>query len=407
MTLKASQIKTVTCPAGQKQKKVYDTDGLYLLIKDTGGKLWRFRYKYAGKHKEMALGKYPDVSLAVAREKAGKARHLLMDRIDPMVKRKIEKHQFSDEDLHFGKIAMRWFERWEAGWGETYKTKLLRWLERDLKDISTLHINLITKKHLIKIVETIVERGHKKKVAPLISMINRIFIYAGSKDITNSNPCVNLDYKTIVGHLPDVKGFAAITDSRKLGKLISDIEDNCSGTLCPIEALKLLPHIFLRPSEVRCLKWEYVDFDKKIIFLPAEVMKTKKDHLVPMSKQIQKILKHLFQQTKYSEFVFPSEINPCQPFSKNVLNNRLKELGYDGNMVVAHGFRSTASTLLNEIGEDESHIETQLAHLIGNSTSRSYNRAKYLMQRTKMMQRWSDLLDTLREQSDAEMLEAA
>jgi integrase len=150
-----------------------------------------------------------------------------------------------------------------------------------------------------------------------------------------------------------------------------------------------------------------VDFDKKMIFLPAEVMKTRKDHLVPISKQVQEILKHLFEQTKYSEFVFPSELNPCQPFSKNVLNNRLRELGYDGNMMVAHGFRSTVSTLLNEKGEDENHIEVQLAHHIGNRTSRAYNRAKYLKQRTEMMQRWSNLLDTLREKSDTEMLEAA
>jgi integrase len=415
MKLKAAQINGMTCREGQKQTKVHDSDGLYLLIKQTSGdstkknkgKLWRFRYKYGGKHKEMALGKYPDITLAVAREKAGKARHSLMDGVDPMAERKIKKYQFSDDNLHFGKVAMEWFDSVKNGWSDSYQTKLLRWLENDLKHLLTLHINLVTKKHVINLVQAIVKSGYKKKVEPMISMINRIFIYADSKELSNSNPCVNLDYKTIVGYVPPAEGLAAITDSRKLGKLLCDIEENCHGTQCPKEALKLLPHLFLRPGELRLLKWEYVDFDKKIMFLPAEIMKARKDHLVPMSKQVTKMLKYLFEITNYSEFVFPSEINPCQPFSKNVLNNRLKELGYDGNTMVAHGFRSTASTLLNELGVNGDHIEVQLAHQIGNRTSRTYNRSQFLKKREKMMQRWSDLLDELKDKSFSDMLKAA
>jgi integrase len=405
MTLTASQVKSASCPEGQKQKKVYDSKGLYLLLKDTGGKLWRLRYKFGGKHKEMALGKFPNVTLSEAREKAERARSLLTDGFDPMANRKLLKYQVTDEALNFEKIATRWFERNKVNWSSTYQTKLVRWLENDLKNISTLQINVITKKHLIMIVNTIVENGHKKKVAQLMSMINRIFEFAMSELLISTNPCQSFYYKTLVGNLPNTKNYAAITDSRKLGDLLFDIENNTSGTLCSIEALKILPHVFLRPSELRGLKWEYVDFDKKLIFIPGSEMKTKKDHIVPMSKQVERKLKALHKQTQYSEFVFPSEKNPCQPFSKNVLNNRLKALGYDSETMVSHGFRGTASTLLNEEGVNESHIETQLAHQIGNSTSRSYNRAKYLRKRKKMMQRWSDLLDALRESSDGEMAE--
>lgn len=415
MKLKAAQIEAMTCPEGQKQTKVHDSDGLYLLIKQNSGdsankkkgKLWRFRYKYGGKHKEMALGKYPDVTLAVAREKAAKARHSLMDGVDPMAERKIKKYQYSDDNLHFGKVATEWFDSVKDGWSDSYKNKLLRWLENDLKPLLTLHINLVTRKHVLTIVQTIVESGHKKKVEPMMSMINRIFSYADSKDLLNSNICVNLDYKTLVGYVPPAKGLAAITDSRKLGKLICDIEANCHGELCPQKALKLLPHLFLRPSELRLIKWDYVDFDKKIMFLPAEIMKARKEHLVPMSKQVTKMLKDIFEITNYSEFVFPSLINPCQPFSKNVLNTHLKKLGYDGNIMVAHGFRSTASTLLNEQGVNGDYIEVQLAHQIGNRTSRTYNRSKFLKKRKKMMQRWSDLLDKLRDKSFSDMLEVA
>ena len=403
MTLKAAQIKSFTCPEGQKQKKEYDGNGMYLLLKDTGAKLWRFRYKFGGKHKEMALGKFPSVTLSGAREKAEKARSLLTDGFDPMVNRKMQKHQVKDEALNFETIAMEWFARVSEEWSPTYQAKLLRWLARDLEYIGGLPISCITKEHIVKIVNTIVENGHKKKVAPLMSMINRIFEFAIALDMVNANPCKKVDHKTIVGMLPSVTSYAAITDSRQLGDLMFDIENNASGTLCSIEALKLLPHLFLRPNEIRCLKWEYVDFEKNLIFIPGTKMKTKKDHIVPMSRQVKNKLKALHKQTKYSEYVFPSEKNPCHPISKNVLNNRLKALGYNSDVMVAHGFRGTASTLLHENGENENHIETQLAHQVGNATARAYNRAKYLKKRKKMMQRWSDLLDNLLERCDREM----
>jgi integrase len=406
MALKAAQIKGLTCPQGQKQKKEYDSNGLYLLIKNTGGQLWRFRYKYGGKHKEMALGKYPSVTLGVAREKAEAARSLLANGIDPMFKRKTTKHQSSNKDLNFGTIAKKWFELNQVGWSGTYQDKLLRWLKVDLKHICGLKIDYITKINILDIIDSIVDAGHKKKAYDVFSVLRRIFLFATSKDFTNNNPTLKIDFKTVVGILPPVQNLPAIIDSRKLGQLICDIDNSILGTFCTMEALKLIPRVFLRPSEVRNIKWEYIDFDKRLIYMPAEVMKSKRDHIVPMSKQVIKQLEYVFQHTNYSKFVFPSERSSNQPISKNVLGNRLKALGYDSTVMVAHGFRSTASTLLSEAGVEENYIETQLAHLIGNATSRVYNRAKYLPQRKVMMQKWSDTLDSLRDKNDQQMIDS-
>lgn len=397
--LNNEKIKALKCPEDKEQLKKFDSNGLYLLVNSTGSKLWRLKYKYGGKHKLMALGKYPTTPLKDARKKADEARLLLLDGIDPMAERKLKKHQSYCEHLNFGVIAHQWLELNETEWSEDNYKKLARWLNNDLKNICKLQIDQITKQHLIKIVNLLVDANTKKKVPPLLSMLNRIFKYASTKNITDNNPLINFDYTQLVGKMPRVKNHAAITDSKQLGQLIYDIENNTFGNYCSREALKLLPHLFIRPHELRHLKWEYIDFESAYIKIPSFLMKARNEHIVPLTQQTSALLRAIHQNTNYSEYVFPSEKNPCLPMSKNVLNNRLKALGYTSEQIVSHGFRGTASTILNELEEDYHHIETQLAHQIGNSTSRSYNHAKFLKQRRAMMQRWSDLLEKLRDEA--------
>ncbi|MEI8623441.1 tyrosine-type recombinase/integrase [Pseudoalteromonas sp. B137] len=397
--LNNEKIKALKCPEDKKQFKKFDSNGLYLLVNRTGSKLWRLKYKYGGKHKVMALGKYPTIPLKDARKKADKARLLLHDGIDPMAERKLKKHQSYCEDLNFGVIAHQWLELNQAEWSEDNYKKLARWLNNDLKNLCKLQIDRITKQHLIKIVNLLVDANTKKKVPPLLSMLNRIFKYASAQNITDHNPLINFGFTQLVGKMPSVKNHAAITDSKQLGQLIYDIENNTFGNYCSREALKLLPHLFIRPNELRHLKWEYIDFENAYIRIPSFLMKARNEHIVPLTQQTSDLLRAIHQNTNYSEYVFPSEKNPCQPMSKNVLNNRLKALGYTSEQIVSHGFRGTASTILNELGENSQYIETQLAHQTGNSTSRAYNHAKFLKQRTAMMQRWSDLLDKLRDEA--------
>ncbi|MCF2917459.1 tyrosine-type recombinase/integrase [Pseudoalteromonas sp. Cn5-37] len=400
MNLTNERIKALKCPEGQKQTKKYDGNNLYLLVKSTGSKLWRYKYKYANKHKEISLGRYPKISLKMARSKADEMRLHLIEGIDPSLERKIKKYESSDENLNFGKIAQGWLNINKAEWSESNYKKLKRWLENDLKDLCKLQVHQIKKQHLIKVIKQLVDADTKRKVSPMLSMLNRIFRYAITNEITEHNPLINLDYIQLTGKMPKVKHHAGITDPQKLGQLILKIENNTLGTFCPQEALKLLPHLFLRPSELRCLQWKHVIFDEQYILIPAEDMKTNKEHIVPLSIQTFSKFKTLYKYTSYSKYVFPSEMNRSQPFSKNVINNRLKALGYSSEDIVAHGFRGVASTLLNEQEEDFNHIEIQLAHNIGNQTSRSYNHAQYLSARRAMMQRWSDFLDKLRDEAE-------
>lgn len=404
MKLNNEKIKALKPKENGKNFKKYDGNNLFLLVTSHGSKLWRFKYKFGGKYKEMALGKYPTVPLKLARTKADKARQLLSDSIDPMAQRKLLKLQSTCKGLNFGEIALQWFELNKKEWSNAYQEKLLRWLKSDLKGICELQIDHITKNHIINIVDSLVEANTVKKVPPLLSMLNRIFRYAITKDLTNNSPLTNFDYIALTGKISDPKNHAAITNSKELGQLILTIENNNSGSYCSQEALKLLPHLFLRPSELRCLRWEHVDFENKYIKIPGELMKAGKTHIVPLSVQTLSKFRDIYKYTNYSKYVFPSEMSSSKPFSKNVLNNRLRALGYSANDIVSHGFRGTASTLLNEQEENYQHIEMQLAHKVGNSTALAYNHAEYLTQRRAMMQRWSNYLNKLC--SDAELCNA-
>lgn len=427
MTLTVSKIKIFKCPEDKNQKKLYDKQGLFLLakniyfenskrkadgkaeLKNTDRMLWRFKYLYEGKHKEMALGKFKDVTLADARDKAKEARKLLTDKIDPMAKRKETRKNSLDQRFNFGVIANNWVIANAAGWGDSHHAKIMRYIISDFEEICKQQIQNITKDDIRKVIKASADLNYKRKAMHIMSILNHIFDY-GNEYIDNleiSNPLSKLGCKLIVGKLPPVKHQPAITNAKELGKLIVIIDNNMQGIFCSQEALKLLPRIFLRPSELRLIKWEYVNFDEELIYMPREVMKMREDHIVPMSKQVIAQLKYIHERTNYSPYVFPSEMDSSKPFSKNVLNNRLNALGYTGDVMVAHGFRGTASTLLHEQGIEQNHIEVQLAHDIGTDTSKAYNRAKFLPQRKKMMQEWSDRLDELRDDADIRMLRVA
>jgi integrase len=213
--------------------------------------------------------------------------------------------------------------------------------------------------------------------------------------LTRSNPAQGLPLGDIIKPLPPVKHRAAIVKPNELAQLIRDIDISQSGNYCTIEALKLIPRVFLRPTEIRNLKWEYIDFDDLLIRIPAETMKKNREHLVPISKQVALHLKEIKAVTGYSQLVFPNQRDSSKPMSKNVLTNRLRDLGYPADVMSAHGFRSTASTILHEKGWNSEVIEVQLAHLTGTATSRAYNRSLYLAERKKLMQEWANYLDEL------------
>jgi integrase len=396
MPLIATEVKSLICPPDKKQIKKADGNGLFILVKSNGSKLWRMRYKYAKKCQELSLGKYPATTLADARKATEKARSLLVQGINPAeVKRERKKAYLRDEAL-FSDVALLWWEKEKSGWSDDHVKKVKRWIENDLKKLSKLALDKIDYSLIVDTMILIESKGTPRKASPILSVINRIFNYAKALRLTNHNPADGLKLREILKPLPKIRHRSAILDVEHLAFLIHDIDHNESGTLCSIEALKLIPRIFLRPGEVRNLKWEYVKLERKRIYLPKEVMKKDHDFIVPLSIQVLNQLTELKNITGYSEFVFPNLKDSSQPMSKNVITNRLRSLGYEADVMSAHGFRASASTaLVEELDWDPDIVDVQLSHLTGTETSRAYNRAKYLKKRTVMMQEWSDYLDSL------------
>ena len=395
MPLTAQEIKSICCPEDKNQIKKFDGNGLFLLVKSSGSKLWRMRYKFSGTHKEIALGQYPAVPLVEARRLAEEARALLMQGINPSDERRERKRSHSVTDRQFNAIALKWWEQQKDSWSADHQARVKRLITIDCKSLSTLIIDKIDAGHITEVMLSIEASGSPKKAPVILAIINRIFGYALAHRLTRNNPAQGLPLKDIIKPLKKVRSHSAIINPSELGNLIHDIDMTISGTLCTAEALKLIPRLFLRPKEIRGLKWAYVDCSEKLIRIPAQEMKKDRDHLVPLSKQVIKQLKYLYTVTSYSVYVFPNSRNSDSPISKNVMTNRLRDLGYAADVMSAHGFRGTASTILHEQGWSHDAIEVQLAHLTGSNTSRAYNRAIYLPERKKMMQTWSDYLEEL------------
>lgn len=402
MALTALAVEKATCPEGKSQCKLYDAEGLYLLVKKNGSKLWRFRYKFAGKHQELALGAYPACMLLQARNLAKEARTKLTQGINPMAERKAIKEQAKYSERDFEAIALEWWEKQSSSWTSGYASKVKRWLEMDVfAEIGKLPINEIDEGHITDIMLGIEKSGHPTSASPTLTVISRIFGHALAHRLTRSNPAQGFPLKDILKPLPKTKHRAAITNPTELGKLMWDIDNLDRGTYCTIQSLRLIPRLFLRPKEIRTMKWAYVDFEAKLIRIPEEDMKKGRDHLVPLANQVVTQLKEVQVMTGYSTYVFPSVRNSHKPMSKNVMTNALRTMGYTADVITAHGFRATASTLLHEQGWEHELIETQLAHLTGTVTSRSYNRSKHLKGRVQLMQSWADYLDELRDASKA------
>ena len=395
MTLTALEVKSVNCPKDKSKIKKFDSNGLFLLVKNNGSKFWKMRYKLAGKEHELSFGKYPSVSLQEARKLTEEARASLIQSINPADERRERKRNHSATDRQFNAVALNWWEQQKDSWSADHQARVKRFIATECKSMSKLLIDQIDAGHITEVMLSIEASGSPKKAPVILSIINRIFGYALAHRLTRYNPAQGLPLKDIIKPLKKVRSHSAIIKASELGKLIYDIDTSPTGSFCTVEALKLIPRVFLRPNEIRSLKWEYVDFDEKIIRIPAEEMKKDRDHLVPLSKQVIKQLKFVQSVTGYSIFVFPNERDSNKTLSKNVMTNRLRDLGYAADVMSAHGFRSTASTILHEQGWSHDAIETQLAHLTGTNTSRAYNRSIYLPERKKMMQEWSNYLEQL------------
>jgi len=374
----------------EKPFKLPDGGGLYLLVTPTGKRWWRLRFRVNGKERMLSLGVFPEVKLAEARELRDEARRDLRKGVDPSAKRRIERLAGGDT---FEAIAREWFEKFSTTWAPGYSSKVIRRLEICVFPwIGSTPISQIKAPDLLACLRRVEARGKLGTAHRALQVCGRVFRYAVATGRAEHDPSGDLR-----GALPpkQEKHHASFTDPTSLAGLLRAI-DSYDGSNVVRQALRLAPMVFVRPGELRAAEWKEFNLYAGEWRIGAERMKMRVQHVVPLSRQAIAILREMKPVTGSGRFVFPSPRTAKRPLSDNGMLAALRRMGFEQGVLTVHGFRSTASTLLNEQGWHPDAIERQLAHSERDGVRAAYNYAEYLPERRKMMQFWSDYLDNLR-----------
>lgn len=406
MALTELQVKNIK--PTDKQQKFSDSGGLQLLVHPNGSKYWRLAYRFDGKQKVMALGIYPAVTLADARKDRFEAKELLADGKDPhevmskkakkAVKVQAQEVQQIVEDGLFENVAIEWHTKHAPNWKKSHSDKIIGRLRADVFPwIGKRPMNEINPPELLAVIRRIEARGALETAHRVLNNCGQIWRYGVATGRAERNQAADLR-----GALPPAQGshFAAITEPAGIGELLRKIE-HYKGGLITRTALAFAPLVFVRPTELRHAEWCEINLDAALWTIPKEKMKMKRVHLVPLSTQALAILKDIQPLTGSGKYVFCGAYDNDKPMSDGTVNKALRTMGYDTKtQMTGHGFRSIASTLLNEQGFNRDAIEMQLAHSENDSVRAAYNRAQYLPERTAMMQSWSDYLYALKQGAD-------
>ena len=387
---------TATAVKNAKAGRHTDGEGMYLLVTESGQKYWRFDYRFLGKYKTLALGVFPDTTLAMARSKRAEARTLLASHQDPSVaKRKAKAAAKQKHDNTFQSVAEKWLETTASQRKANTDAKLKSWLSRDvMPQLGHLPISEIKTTDILVALRKMEARGVYDSVLRVKQIISRIMKFAVREGLVERDPTYELQGPDTFKSKP-TKHHAAVTDPKTFGGLLRAIA-GYEGHFVIKAALRLSPLVFVRPGELRAMEWVDVDLENATWSIPGHRMKMSNDHIVPLSTQAVGILKQLRAITGDRKIVFPSIKGEGRPISENTLNSALNAIGYDGTMHRAHGFRASARTMLDEqLGFPAHLIEHQLAHAVKDANGRAYNRTSHLEERKKMMQRWSNYLDQL------------
>jgi integrase len=384
----------------EKPQRLFDGGGLYLEVSPAGGKWWRLKYRHLGKEKRLSLGTYPDTGLADARAKRDAARKLLAAGVDPGEHRKAAKAANQERAGNsFEVVSREWFAKQKATWVASHAEKILLRLENDIFPwVGSKPIADVTAKELLGTINRIVDRGAVESAHRVLQNCGQIFRYAIATGRAERNPAADLR-----GALPKVKQEhrATITDPKAIGSLLRAI-DTYQGSLVTKCALKLAPLLFVRPGELRHAEWSEIDLETGQWNIPAEKMKMREPHLVPLSSQAIEILRELKPVTGGGRYVFPSARSPKRPMSDNAVLSSLRRMGFAKEEITGHGFRAMARTILDEILQFRpDYIEHQLAHAVRDPNGRAYNRTAFLPERRKMMQDWADYLVLLKSRGDS------
>ena len=382
-----------------KPTKYADGNGLYLYLSASGKKFWRMAYYFGGKEKVLSFGEYPVVALEKAREKRKEAKQLIAEGVDPGAHKKAVKEALLSEIRNtFQNIAMEWHATRTLNFTDKHRRTVLYRLEKYVFPIiGHEHIAGMEAPDILAVVKPIEQKGHHETARRLLQIISQVYRYAIITGRAKRNPATDLH-----GALPprNVIHRAAVTEPEKVAQLLRDI-DNYEGYFSIICALRLAPLVVVRPGELRAAEWSEFNLKTKEWRIPSNRMKMKQMHIVPLSKQALKILKELQPFSGDGKYLFPSIRTETRPISDATLLNALRRMRYAKDEMCTHGFRSMASTLLNELGYNRDWIERQLAHGERDEVRAAYNYAEYLPERRKMMQKWADYLAALRNETAA------
>ena len=386
--------KVRTVKSREKAFKLSDERGLFLFVTPAGGRLWRLKYRVQGREKLISLGAYPDVTLKRARERRDAARKLLADGVDPSVQRQADRAALMQS---FEGVAKEWLQLQTKSLAPETISILTARLESGLYPyIGSRPIAAITAQEVLIALRRIEARGKHETAHRVRALAGRVFRYAVATGRAQHDVAADLK-----GALAPVKSknFASVTDPARVGELMRAIQGYTGHPVTAL-ALKLAPLVFVRPGELRAAEWSEFDLENAEWRIPGPRMKMGEPHLVPLSRQALVILRELQPLARGGRYLFPSLRTRDRPMSDNTINAALRRMGYTSEEQTGHGFRSMASTLLNEQGFPPDVIELQLAHTERNKVRAAYNKAQRLPERRKMMQAWADYLDRLRTGAD-------
>lgn len=389
MKLTARQVDT--SKPKDKPYKLSDGGGLYLLVNPNGSRYWRLKYRVAGKEKSLALGVYPDVSLADARQKRAEAKKVLAAGGDPGQEKQEKKHAMAMAVSNsFERLALEWHEHKSMNWSAGYASDILEYLRKDIFPyIGSRSITDIKPVDMLAVLRKMEQRGVLDKLKKTRQACRQIFTYAVITGRAEHNPVVDLA-STLKA--PKQKHFPHLS-VEQIPDFLRALNDY-SGSVVTRNATRLLMLTGLRTIELRASEWADIDFDKGVWNIPAERMKMRRPHLVPISTHIRELLEEIHQLTGRGKYVFPGRNDAGKPMSEASINQVIKRIGYDGK-ATGHGFRHTMSTILHEQGYNTAWIETQLAHVDKNSIRGTYNHAQYLDGRREMLQWYADYMAAL------------
>lgn len=369
--------------------------GMYLEVTPKGGKYWRFKYRFGGKEKRLALGVYGNVSFKKAGRRLDEARNLLADGIDPSEVRRAQK--LAQDDLaanSFEVVAREWYAKQKPTWAESYSTRVLRALERNLFPyLGSRPISTITAPDLLAALRKIESRGAIESAHRVKQTAGQIFRYGVATGRAERDP--SADLKGALAN-PKETHLASITNPKEVGPLLLALDGYC-GSATVKAGLQLAPLLFVRPGELRHAEWQEMDLDAAEWHIPAGKMKMAMPHIVPLCRQAVEILREQQLLTGQEQYVFPSARSGKRPMSDNAILAAMRRMGIEKDEMSGHGFRAMARTILDEVlGFRVDWIEHQLAHAVKDANGRAYNRTTFLPQRKEMMQRWADYLDNLK-----------